>query len=324
MDRLPFPIDPYANDSGTLGVSLVNLAELIVPCLDAAGVRSVAEIGAYAGDLTGLLLDWAERADASVLAVDPQPQPELEALERDRPRLELRRQTSLEALQEIDLPDAVVIDGDHNWWTVSEELRIIGERAPGEALPLVLFHDVSWPHGRRDDYFAPELVPDEFRQPTVNFGSVKPGVPGLADGGVPYRWPAAHEGGPRNGVLTAAEDFAAARGGLRLAVIPAFFGLGVLWREDAPWADDLEALLGPWDRDPLLERLELNRVHHLASGHGQIVQASIAAEAEKEKDAVLENLLRSKSFLVAEVLSRVKGRGRPAFTREQVRRALRG
>ena len=54
----------------------------------------------------------------------------------------------------------VVIDGDHNYYTVSEELRLIGERAAGAELPLLLFHDVCWPHARRDDYFAPELIPE--------------------------------------------------------------------------------------------------------------------------------------------------------------------
>ena len=87
------------------------------------------------------------------------------ALARERPELELVRATSLEALPRIPLPDAVIIDGDHNYYTVSEELRLIGERAPGAELPLLLFHDVCWPHGRRDDYFAPELIPAEHRQP---------------------------------------------------------------------------------------------------------------------------------------------------------------
>ena len=53
----------------------------------------------------------------------------------------------------------MVIDGDHNYFTVREELRLIGERAPGAELPLLLFHDVCWPHGRRDDYFDAEQIP---------------------------------------------------------------------------------------------------------------------------------------------------------------------
>ena len=52
-----------------------------------------------------------------------------------------------------------MIDGDHNYFTVREELRLIGERAQGAALPLLLFHDVGWPHGRRDDYFDAGAIP---------------------------------------------------------------------------------------------------------------------------------------------------------------------
>ena len=47
----------------------------------------------------------------------------------------------------------MIIDGDHNYYTVSEELRLIAERARTAPLPLLLFHDVCWPHARRDDYF---------------------------------------------------------------------------------------------------------------------------------------------------------------------------
>ena len=36
-------------------------AELMLPCLDAAGARSVVEVGAFAGDLTRVLVDWASR-----------------------------------------------------------------------------------------------------------------------------------------------------------------------------------------------------------------------------------------------------------------------
>src|SRR3954453_21153321 len=138
----------------------------MLPCLEAAGVRSVVEVGAFAGDLTRVLVAWAAGAGATVGAIDPSPQPGLVELAERHPELELIRETSLEALPRIPLPDAVVIDGDHNYYTVSEELRLIGERA-GDALPLLLFHDVCWPHARRDDYFEPDLIPDEYRQPVA-------------------------------------------------------------------------------------------------------------------------------------------------------------
>jgi len=322
VERLHLRIDPYANDPGHLGVSLVNVAEILLPCLDAVGARSVIEVGAYAGDLTELLLEWASAADARVMAIDPSPQPELIALDDRRADLELIRETSLDALDRLEPADAVVIDGDHNYYTVSEELRLVAERAAGRTLPLLLLHDVGWPHGRRDDYFAPEEIPDEYRQPTVEGGGLYPGDPGISREGMPYRWPAASEGGPRNGVLTAIEDFVSSRERLRLAVVPAFFGLGVVWDADAHWADAVAEIVEPWDRNPLVERLEANRVFHLVSDRLQLGRAFSEKERGARKDELLRRLLTSRTFALAVQISRLRQRGEPAFSIDEVRRAL--
>jgi SAM-dependent methyltransferase len=322
MKPLDLEFDPYANDEGRFGVSLVNAAELMIPCLDAAGAKSVVEVGAYAGDLTALLLRWAARAGARVVAIDPSPQPGLAQLDETDDALELVRETSLDALQHIELPDAAIIDGDHNYWTVSEELRLIGERAEGAALPLLLFHDVAWPHARRDDYYSPELIPEEYRQPTQPGGGLVPHDPGTRDGGVPYRWPAAREGGPRNGVLTAVEDFVASREGLRLAVVPVFFGFGIAWHVDAPYAGALEEILAPWDRNPLLERLETNRVGLLTKMIFEEGRRGMAEERRERKDRVLLKVLESRTFAVAVAISRIYGRGRPEISRADLRSAL--
>jgi SAM-dependent methyltransferase len=314
--------DPFENDPGNLGVSLVTLTELIVPLLDAIGARSVVEVGAYAGDLTALLLQWAERSGARVAAIDPSPQPELVRLSEERADLELVREPSLQALGRMEPYDAVVIDGDHNYYTVSEELRLVAERAHEDSLPLVILHDVGWPHARRDDYFAPELIPEEYRQPTHEGGGLFPGEPGIRDGALPYRFAAAREGGPRNGVLTAVEDFVAAREGLSLAVVPAFYGLGVVWPNDAPWAEAVAAIVEPWDRNPLVERLEANRVYHVATTSVETGRLEDEQKHRARKDEVLRRLLESRSFALAEWISRLRQRGEPAFSKEDVRRVL--
>jgi hypothetical protein len=287
----------------------------------------VIEVGAYAGDLTQVLLEWAEGAGATVCAIDPSPQERLVELAADRSDLELVRATSLEALKTITMPDAAVIDGDHNYFTVSEELRLIGERAPGADLPLLLFHDVCWPHARRDDYFAPEAIPEDFRQPLVESGGIFPGEPGTRYGGLPYPRAAATEGGPRNGVLTAIEDFVASRDGLQLAVVPAFFGFGVVWHRDAAWAGAVEDLLEPLDRNPLLERLEGSRVWHIADSHSHQVRAMELEARLTEQQILLRRLLGSSAFALAERLSNLRRRAgvateQPVVSREAVRRAL--
>jgi len=327
VERLRFDIDPFANDPGAWSASLVNLAEIMLPCLEAAEARSVVEVGAYAGDLTELLLRWAAESGARIWAVDPSPQKELVQLDEARAELELVRATSLEALQQIPLPDAAIIDGDHNYYTVSEELKALAARAIDGELPLILLHDVCWPHARRDDYFSPEAIPAEYRQPTFEGGGLYPGVPGVRPGGLPYRWPAAEEGGVRNGVLTAVEDFVARQDDLRLAVVPAFFGLGIVWRREAPWAAALAEILDPWDRNPLLERVEANRALHLASSHVQMAQANKAQARVAQQEAVLRRLLDSSAFAVAERLSRLRQRAGIAkdhstVSKDDVRRVL--
>lgn len=320
----PFELayDPMATDPGRWGHSLGNLAELLFACLDAAAPRSLIEVGAYAGDVTRMLVQWADQGSpVKLYSIDPVPQPALVTLAEENPRLELVRQTSHEALRELEAADVYIIDGDHNYHTVSEELRLIAERSP-ERMPMLLCHDVCWPHARRDSYYAPERIPDDRRQPTAEGGYVFPGVAGVHDGGLIYKWPALTEGGPGNGVLTAIEDSLAGRDDVRFAVVPAFFGLGVIWDRGASYADQLESILGPWDRNPILERLEANRVLHLAAWQRDQARAAWCQERSALKDVFLRKLLASRTLALAISLSRLHRGGDPAFTKDEIRPLL--
>jgi hypothetical protein len=320
--------DPYLTDERRYGFSLAHMTELILPCLEAAGARSVAEVGAYAGDLTRVLVQWAARAGTRVLAIEPAPQPSLEQLARDSPELELIRRTSLDALAELPLPDAVIIDGDHNYYTVSHELQAIGARATQAKLPLLLFHDVCWPHARRDDYYDALLIPSADRHAVAGeSGGIVPEQPGVVTGGLPYPNSAAREGGPRNGVLTAVEDFVEGRERLRLVVVPAFFGFGVVWHLDAPWSDDVARILDPWDRNPILARLEAGRVHQLAEAHSRQSELWDAQARVSRQNAALERLLGSSAFAIAERLSRLRVRAgiapaQSVISKDEIRRVI--
>lgn len=311
-----------------LAYSMEHAADLVLPCLDCAEARLVLEVGAFQGEHTRVLLDWAELAGARVATIDPSPHESLEQLARERTDLELIRATSLEALPRVEMPDAVIIDGDHNYWTVSRELRLLAERANGANLPLLILHDVCWPHGRRDDYYEADAIPEEYRRPVAGNGrGLFPGEPGLRRGGLPYPRSATTEGGSRNGVLTAVEDFVAEREGLRLAVVPVFFGFGFVWDREAPWAEAMAEILDPWDRNPLLARLEANRVHHLAESHSRLGELWRTQERLRRLEAVLQRMLRSSAFSVAERLSRLRMRARVApeqevVSKQAIRRAL--
>jgi Methyltransferase domain len=291
-------------DGSTLG----NFAEILLPCLDAISARSVIEIGAYHGDFTRVLLDWAAAAGADVTAIDTEPQPRLRGLAREHPELNLVVDRSVDALPRLREMDAVIIDGDHNYYTVSEELRLVSAHANGSLLPLMFFHDVCWPYGRRDGYYEPEAIPDEHRHRLAREDVLL--VPPTPFSRLPR--PAQHEGGPKNGVLTAIEDFVdTSDEPLRLAVVPAFFGLGILWSKEAPWADAVEEVVAPWDSNPMLERLETERI------------ANLVDRSRIERHEVLvKALLNSRAFTLAEYLSRIRQGGEAVVTREQLKREL--
>lgn len=303
------------------------MAEILFACLDAIEARTVVEIGAFHGKSTNEMLEWAARQGATLIAVDPEPQPDLREIAAEHPELELVEATSHESLPELPPADAIIIDGDHNYFTLSEELRLIDERTPGAEMPLLLLHDIGWPLARRDAYYAPERIPTEHRQPLAKATYLVPGEPGTAADGMPFACVAAREGGPRNGTLTAVEDFLGAHPELAFARVPAFFGFGVIWHPQAPWADAVAAAVEPWDGNPVLERMEENRIRHmveryLVERYRMTRRLEIATDRAEKADGVLRALEGSRAFAVAEQLSRAHGRGRPAFTREDVRRAL--
>ena len=326
--------EEWSNADG-VGYSLANVRELLTGCLEIADARSVIEIGSDRGLLTAELLDWAA-GEREIVAVDPAPHPDLEALERDHPELRLIRDTSHEVLREVELSDAIILDGDHNYYTLSGELRIIGERASEPDFPLLLFHDVIWPHARRDSYYVPDRIPSEHRQPLVKDASIVPDDPGVSEAGLPLKWAAEREGGKRNGVLTAIEDFIATRDDLELVTVPAFFGFGIVWSRGREWAGRLNEYLAVWNDNPLLARLEANRIEHLVERlrayrelewlHKEATrmhhELTRYYERMTRQEEVLLNLLGSGSFALAERISRARHRGSTPVSRDQIRRAL--
>ena len=126
----------------------------------------------------------------------------------------------------------MLIDGDHNWYTVFNELktveRLCAERS--QDFPLVLLHDIGWPYGRRDLYYDPKSIPEEHRKPYDKKGML-PSVPDLVEEGGMNRHlnNAVREHEPKDGVLTAIEDFlGASQYALDLLELPGVHGLGIL------------------------------------------------------------------------------------------------
>ena len=139
----------------------------ISPVIVAAGAKKVLEIGAFRGETTVRMLENLG-PDSEVHVIDPVPAFDPAVHEQDFPgRYLFYRDLSHNVLPTLPAMDVALVDGDHNWFTVYHELRMLadGARRDGAPLPVLILHDVGWPYGRRDLYYDPETVPEEFRQP---------------------------------------------------------------------------------------------------------------------------------------------------------------
>jgi hypothetical protein len=251
--------------------SMAEFSDIIVDALAIAGAKEIVEIGAEFGGMSFILADYAAAEGGRLTSVDPAPKPAFLEWAEANPQVRHIAKPSLAAFGDLSGVDAWLVDGDHNWFTVYHELKEVWARCDADGKPLLVFlHDIGWPAARRDMYYAPDQIPAEFRHPYDFDSGTFPGFPLLLPNrgfrGMGQFALALQEGGPRNGVLTAVEDFIdevrADGGNLAFAEIPAVFGLGILFSTDSPWGQDLANMVIPFHENRLLRTLEENRLRN--------------------------------------------------------------
>lgn len=251
--------------------------DVVRPILEALEPSTIVEIGSESGKNTRLLLDLARKLDARVHAVDPAPRFDHEAWKREfGEHFVMHRLPSLVALPSIPQFDVVIVDGDHNWYTVYNELRLIEELSGqiGQPLPLILLHDIAWPYGRRDLYYDPSAIPEAYRHPWARMAISPTSSDLVARGGINANLcNARHEGGPNNGVLTAVEDYLKNTSAqFTFVQVPAVYGLGILLplplAEAKPEVARRVAVWGVPEVGRFIERLEMARISMIASAGG--------------------------------------------------------
>lgn len=238
--------------------SMSHFAEIIEVLLARKNPRTIVEVGSeYAGS-TRVLASYAARHGALLCVIDPAPKTDTDAaLAEFAGHYRFICKKSLDVLPGM-AGDFFAIDGDHNYWTVHSELEAIYAENP-EA--WVILHDVGEPCARRDQYYSPEQIPVEHRH-TYSYDH---GID-LKTGEIRYQsgfWGAGdfaialEAGTPRNGVLTAIEDFLASRSDLHYTSTPLIFGMGVI--VPSQHAGFVDETLRPYN-GPLSEALERNRL----------------------------------------------------------------
>lgn len=305
---------------------------VIRPIFDLTKPASIVEIGASEGLHTRRVLEYCRENGATLDVIDVFTLPDLKGWEQEYgSHLRVHIAKSIDALPHLHHYDAVLIDGDHNWYSVYHELLLIEKEAQRRGkFPIVLLHDTAWPFDRRDGYQNPDDIPVEFRQPYERGFPLRDSVLlQTKEQGAPYRaWFATRQGGARNGVLTAIEDFLEqTEVELRLVTIPAYFGCSIITPlslgRDVP---GLTEFLDTIETSPLLSilgALEIDRLEalgHLARNtvdaaklsyqlnrsrrtaetivrHARGADQSVVIDQLREREKTLHRMERTRSWL---------------------------
>jgi hypothetical protein len=100
-------------------------SRVIKPYIIGSGYRSLCEIGAQNGSTTDELLTIPSLV---IDIIDLRLDGDLCGKYRDNERIQLHRAISLDVLRKVSGQfDCILIDGDHNWYSVYNELKTITE-----------------------------------------------------------------------------------------------------------------------------------------------------------------------------------------------------
>lgn len=298
-DETPFSTrdDPHAQARAARGQPLLLhsvrlFREILVEIYRAHDIHTVVEIGVESGMASELHLELGASA---VHGLDPHPDVEVRGRFAATDGLHLVEKSSPEALPDLPIADLYVVDGDHNYSVVHREFSWILSHAPDA---VVVAHDVMWPSARRDQYYEPSpLASDDRHDPTTDGptvwhdGTTPAGFVGLG------AFTAAQEaGGERNGVLTAIEDaLSSADDGWEFEIIPAVFGLGVLFRPTGTPRESLRRALQVYSHSHLLAALENNRI----ALYTRVLQLQYEAAAHAENADAMAEIIRSQAAEIA-------------------------
>ncbi|HEU5280574.1 MAG TPA: class I SAM-dependent methyltransferase [Gammaproteobacteria bacterium] len=245
--------------------SMESFSTMILPVLQWVRPKTIAEIGAAEGGNTRILYEFLKETGGTLLTMDPFPRGSfVDWVNSTNGVVKHYKDYSLNCIPNLPKVDCWFVDGDHNWYTVFNELSHIHNAEKNHQQPAIIFmHDVTWPCGRRDMYYDPSQIPAPYIQPNSNQLGITLEKTATPTGGLKGPYWALNEGGPKNGVLTAVEDFLNAHPDeYHWICIPAILGLGVLINKEHPQAKLIAEFYEPYHNNPVMELVERDRIAH--------------------------------------------------------------
>jgi hypothetical protein len=276
---------------------------VLYPVLSTVKPKQIVEIGSDLGHNTENLLSFCFEHGGELQVIDPVPRFNADNLRKKYgDRLCIHKKRSVDVLHELEEYDLVVIDGDHNWYTVHTELLLIEEYAKKRgSFPMVILHDTEWPYGRRDMYHVPESIPKEYCKPYAKKGLLPQEQELQENVGMNKTMiNATSEGGEKSGVRTAVEDFLTTTSHtLSWHSIPGIHGIGILVeKEELTNNKDLAALLKEFTINAVLknhiETMERDRIDTVVRLQG--IEQELENTTIKMKEAQEEAFFLHEKF----------------------------
>lgn len=216
---------------------------IMLPIINFKNINYIVEIGVDEGINTKNILNYCIENNAKLVSIDPNPNFDEILFQKEYgDYFTFFKEMSLDRLPYLEDYDCILIDGDHNWYTVFHELQSISKKFNQSNFPLIFLHDVSWPYGRRDLYYNPDNIPSDYQNDYSKLGMHPDSEDLLPEYGLNTNlFNANKENTPKNGVLTAIEDFLnECQLDLEFHFVPIFFGLGILHKKDDELSDFIE------------------------------------------------------------------------------------
>lgn len=260
------------------------------PCLEAINAKNIVEIGSDNGYGTKNLINYCEDNKGTVTSIDPFPKYDYKQWENEHVGIfKLYTDLSLNRLPLLQEYDAILIDGDHNWYTVYNELKIIQNTFNSSELPLIFLHDINWPYARRDLYYNPDNIPVGYRQAYDKKGMLPNELNLQDEGGLnDHLNNAIYENNPQNGVLTAIEDFIdqyPEKDKINFINIPGFFGMGIIYNTEKH-KNILNVINNKNFDKNILHKIEMERIDWLIKHKDK---QKLNKQLAKDKEVLLNN-----------------------------------
>lgn len=181
----------------------------IIPILNRFNVKKVLLIGLSNETILNKLLTYYIKNDEMLYTIDNEINAEdlINNKNNYQENIKHFKGQSLNILPYLKNFDAILINNDPNWYTVYNELNLIKKN--NLKFPLVFICNNKYPHKRRDSYINPNNIPDEYKHECYNKLPIKYEEDNkikhaMIEDGFCH---AIYEETPKNGVLTAIEDF---------------------------------------------------------------------------------------------------------------------